>query len=512
MASPVTIVTQPNFKHRTVVVGFEEDTAFYSSESHTISVKKSTYPAESGIEVTDHAVREPAKLSLKGIISTASVRSAEELFANALGGRTGRQHDLDLPRDAWITLTGLADRRELLTVYTMLGAYKNMMITQLSTELDASTGQSLPFTIELEEYLYVDLFGGDATIAGASDFTEMSIKGEIPVIPVTEFGESTGTFGVIYQIPLDGAYQEFIQQVRIPGRSRVRFRVRWNGTEEGWELTVPYQASAAERGVDNNQKVDNIALELHNRFFNLATEGDGYMSADQRDAWRAPLGGKEEKPDWGYTNGRTDQEKLKRAYAEEFNGDLWEDTDEQLEALYLEKGGKKYKAFDPQGDAVFPNDKEDREKMKNKIDEVFRNYEEKANPPDPEKKGVEQAFIRAFDEWRDAAFAGEFSNDADGKYQRSFEQIWFDALKATLLNPEYTWIELAGAEDEDAARQRRSFNRSVSRRMTVNEPIGNAWEGGHFYVYAIDKSDAEPARNAWNAPTHRFCWASGVRS
>ena len=509
--SPVTIVTQPNFKHRTVVVGFEEDTAFYSSESHTISVKKSTYPAESGIEVTDHAVREPAKLSLKGIISTSSVRSAEEFFANALGGRIGRQHDLDLPRDAWISLTGLADRRELLTVYTMLGAYKNMMITQLSAELDASTGQSLPFTIELEEYLYVDVFGGDASLAGASDFTETSIKGEVPVVPFTEFGESTGAIGVIYQIPLNGAYQEFIQQARIPGRSSAKFRVRWNSTEEGWELTVPYQASAAERGVDNNVAIENVKGAFYNKFFNYPTEGKGYMSIDQRDAWLAPLGGKEEKPDWGYTNGRPDQDKLKDEYAKVSGGDLWEGTDEQWETLYEKKGGRKYKAFDAQGDAVFPNNKEDLDDLQDKRDEILREYEKKANPPDPVKKGMRRVFELALDGWGDAARAGEFSEKADGKFEKSFADFWVDALKATLLDPEYTWIELAGAEDEDAARQRRGANRAVSRRMTVNEPIGNPWEGGHFYVYAIDKSDAEPARDAWNAPTHRFVWAEGVR-
>ena len=115
----------------------------YEAEEHKLKVRKTTYPVESGRTLVDHAVKEPYKLKLRGWVS--------DLMPSAAVSQ-----NLPLPyrgSAAWRQILQVMDEREPITVITTLGAYENMLIVSATAPIDRTTGNSLRFTIELEEML-----------------------------------------------------------------------------------------------------------------------------------------------------------------------------------------------------------------------------------------------------------------------------------------------------------------------------------------------------------------------
>ncbi|MCY3784567.1 MAG: hypothetical protein OXG79_12405 [Chloroflexi bacterium] len=117
----------------------------FLDEEHERQVSVTRFPIESGAALVDHAVREPDALKITGWTS--------DLFPSDLSniGATDR------PAQAWAEIGRLMQERELLEVVTILGVYKDMIITRAIAPVSSRTGRGLLFTIELQEVLTAPL-------------------------------------------------------------------------------------------------------------------------------------------------------------------------------------------------------------------------------------------------------------------------------------------------------------------------------------------------------------------
>ena len=107
-------------------------------EDHNYSSRVTTYPIEDGSILTDHIINDPTTLTLEGIITDTPL-SILSLFNRSV--------------DAFNRLIEIHEKKELVTVVTGIKTYPKMAITQLNIPRTISTGQSLKFTIELQNVL-----------------------------------------------------------------------------------------------------------------------------------------------------------------------------------------------------------------------------------------------------------------------------------------------------------------------------------------------------------------------
>lgn len=112
----------------------------YPSEEHEVGTDVTSYPVESGASLIDNLVIRPKRLRLSG-------RTANLMPAPGNVVYPGRA------ADAWQTIIWLMERRERMTVSTILGDYDDMVITRVRAPVDVRTGQSLQFEMELREIL-----------------------------------------------------------------------------------------------------------------------------------------------------------------------------------------------------------------------------------------------------------------------------------------------------------------------------------------------------------------------
>ena len=117
----------------------------YPDEKHTINVRKTEFPIETGATLTDHAVRAPTRLEFSGWTSDLS------------DPITGER-----PSNAWERIVSIADARTRVEVQTPIGRYSNMLITKAETNRSVSTGKSLQFTLTMDEILIVGEEGSPA--------------------------------------------------------------------------------------------------------------------------------------------------------------------------------------------------------------------------------------------------------------------------------------------------------------------------------------------------------------
>ncbi len=123
----------------------------YSSEDHTSTVSKTSLPLEDGSNITDHAVIDPDKITLAGLVSNVS-----NIFNGiplVIGGLSIVNNTKS--RDGWAILVAAKEARQPLTVVTSLKVYTNMLITSLKTTVNVKTGTNLYFTLDLGQVRFV---------------------------------------------------------------------------------------------------------------------------------------------------------------------------------------------------------------------------------------------------------------------------------------------------------------------------------------------------------------------
>jgi len=126
------------------------------SESTNTSSTITSNPVENGSNVNDNIVINPMTFSISGIVSDSKVLP--------LGGLTGLGQIISgnaftkqstPSKEAWEELLDLQASRTPFTLVTNLKAYDNVVIENLATSQDKDTSNSLHFTANLREIIFV---------------------------------------------------------------------------------------------------------------------------------------------------------------------------------------------------------------------------------------------------------------------------------------------------------------------------------------------------------------------
>jgi hypothetical protein len=156
----VTILTTPKSKTRVGALVFDA----LVSESHEFSTTVTQFPVEQGAPITDHARREPAKLTIEAVITNHPIK-AEKLSQFVYDVASGRESILieeSVSRTSGafkllLDMIGEMDNYEAapriiepVDVVTVLKLYKNMVITSISVSKD-SPEEVLRFTMTLQK-------------------------------------------------------------------------------------------------------------------------------------------------------------------------------------------------------------------------------------------------------------------------------------------------------------------------------------------------------------------------
>ena len=143
---------------------------------HKSSIKLTQFPIQSGCLGTDHAVVEPASLSIDIMMSDANnvrnlnkvdlLNTAIQYLKSLVKNSNYVEINSDLNGEgrsvnAWTILRGMQLSRTPITVETRLHDYKNMIIEELSVPDDYKTYTALKCTVRLREIITV----------GVSDYT-----------------------------------------------------------------------------------------------------------------------------------------------------------------------------------------------------------------------------------------------------------------------------------------------------------------------------------------------------
>lgn len=138
------------------------------NERHLYQNEVTSFPVEDGGRINDHVCRQPERLTMTGLVSNTplwqgdGVTSYKESFRSSAVGqaflKTGTRTD-----DALAALLRIAGRVypvgpgmysvrngsvAPVTIVTGLMVYNDMVMTSLTIDRDAQTGDSLPFTVE----------------------------------------------------------------------------------------------------------------------------------------------------------------------------------------------------------------------------------------------------------------------------------------------------------------------------------------------------------------------------
>ena len=147
MATPVALLPRASIPP---LIGWIDG---YLSEGHQLAVKPTEYPIEDGSSLIDHAVVQPAKLTLRGWTSnTASGDSGMPRHERAAAAKTEIEH--------------LIRRRQPIDVVSLLGTYRNMLIVEMNAPVDRHTGRALDVTLTLQELLVAGGTPGASTVTG----------------------------------------------------------------------------------------------------------------------------------------------------------------------------------------------------------------------------------------------------------------------------------------------------------------------------------------------------------
>jgi hypothetical protein len=163
---------------------------------HKSSVKLTQFPIQSGCMGTDHAVVEPASLSIDIMMSDANnirnlnkvdlINTVIQYLKSLVKNSNYVEINSDLNGDgrsvnAWTILRGMQLSRTPITVETRLHDYKNMIIEELSVPDDYKTYTALRCSVRLREIITV----------GVSDYTTSKRPLETMEKPAN-FGEVQG--------------------------------------------------------------------------------------------------------------------------------------------------------------------------------------------------------------------------------------------------------------------------------------------------------------------------------
>lgn len=122
-------------------------------EVHTDTLTITDHPVEQGAEITDHAFKNPAELTMR-IGWSASSLALGGVISGIVNGSLLKTK-IKTVRDMYEDLLKLQASRKVFDVSTGKRLYKSMLIKSISTVTDQSTENALIVTVTLREVIIV---------------------------------------------------------------------------------------------------------------------------------------------------------------------------------------------------------------------------------------------------------------------------------------------------------------------------------------------------------------------
>ena len=145
--SAITSVIQKIFVNPRSIGGFTADVTI--EERHEDSLVVTQHPVEQGSTITDHAYKQPAKVTIRCGWSNASLNALLGLAESLLDGSFS--FGADYVQTTYSKFLALQNSRVLFDVSTGKRKYKNMLITRLSVVTDNTSENALMMTCECQE-------------------------------------------------------------------------------------------------------------------------------------------------------------------------------------------------------------------------------------------------------------------------------------------------------------------------------------------------------------------------
>lgn len=140
---------------------------------HVSRVRPTQYPVQTGVAMTDHAIIEPAELTIEIMMTdchtTSFVTNSEFLdqviaslqqirvYSNFIQMSQDIASGENRSAKTWLTLKAMQLSRQPLEVETRLQTYQNMLIEELSAPDDVKTLNALKATVRLREIIVADV-------------------------------------------------------------------------------------------------------------------------------------------------------------------------------------------------------------------------------------------------------------------------------------------------------------------------------------------------------------------
>jgi len=147
-------ISQLIFKKGNFIGEIELDVTVSESASSSSSITSN--PVENGADVNDHIIINPMTYTIVGVVSNTKVstlgglNTIEQLSTGNVFTKQSTPSS-----EAWDELLELQADRIPFTLVTNLKAYDNVVIENLNTSQDKDTSNSLHFTANLREIIFV---------------------------------------------------------------------------------------------------------------------------------------------------------------------------------------------------------------------------------------------------------------------------------------------------------------------------------------------------------------------
>lgn len=132
-------------------------------ETHSNNNDITSFPVESGVDITDHVRKQPDQVTIRGIVTDHPI---------GLGGALGVS---GRSLDAYGKALYMLDQAQLITVVTTLNTYQDMVIESMEVPRDSKRGNSVEMNLRLRQVMTAQV----AASAGPSNL------GTQPTVPVT---------------------------------------------------------------------------------------------------------------------------------------------------------------------------------------------------------------------------------------------------------------------------------------------------------------------------------------
>lgn len=155
---------------------------------HISSIRTTQYPVQTGVQMTDHSVIEPAELQIEVMLTDASTSTyvSDNVVLNMLyqasktyksiyscfSGLSSPSPILQVGNGrgitGWQRLRYMQLARQPITVETRLQRYDNMIIEELSTPDDVRTSNALRCSIRLRQIIFADVAEVETSVRAAT--------------------------------------------------------------------------------------------------------------------------------------------------------------------------------------------------------------------------------------------------------------------------------------------------------------------------------------------------------